>query len=456
MIAASLQYSAERGRREEGVRAVCQKVPAAAATHFRRTHYTCNNFDCEPLTLSVNNCLAANSVHYSKMSRQLLSGHKVEQASEEEVKKMEMVPFVRGIVRILPEGWLYPWSATIFLDKIYNMKFRSDDVIVMTFPKCGTTWMQEIVWTMLHNPNLDNPEADESIWSRSHEIRSRSWCNTMPGNKRAEHWVYVAARKVKANMADLPWFPLLHECAGVTGLNQPLPGVICEFLSLVIEASFAKVSEVEVELYPRITEVQAEFHVRISDLQAEFCRKSSVSEGRLCPTVVYVARNPKDMMVSFYWFWKDFSIFQYRGDFESCVRQLMNGSTLFSPYWPHVKEAWQKRHHPNVHFVFYEDLKADTMLELRKLNDFLGTRLSEVKLEAVAQHISFSSMKHSGDIHIKKIWGEAKLDKTSFFRKGTTGDWKYHFSPELQEEVDRWIEKNVADTDISLRWALWQ
>ena len=56
------------------------------------------------------------------MSMQLLSGHMVEQVSEEEVNNMEIVPYVRGIVRLLPEGWLYPWSATNFLDKIYNMK----------------------------------------------------------------------------------------------------------------------------------------------------------------------------------------------------------------------------------------------------------------------------------------------------------------------------------------------
>ena len=42
---------------------------------------------------------------------------------------------------------------------------------------------------------------------------------------------------------------------------------------------------------------------------------------------------------------------------------------------------------------------------------------------------------------------------TSHFA-GTTGDWKNHFSPELQEEVDKWIVENLAGTDISQRWAL--
>lgn len=28
-----------------------------------------------------------------------------------------------------------------------------------------------------------------------------------------------------------------------------------------------------------------------------------------------------------------------------------------SPYFPHLLDAWTKRHHPNLLFVFYEDLK---------------------------------------------------------------------------------------------------
>ncbi|MPD05315.1 Estrogen sulfotransferase [Portunus trituberculatus] len=105
------------------------------------------------------------------MSRQLLSGHKVEQASEEVVKNMKILPFIHGVVRILPEGWLYPGTAPTFIDRIHSVKFRSNDVMVMTFPKCGTTWMNEIVWTMLHNPDLENPKADETIFLRSPDIR---------------------------------------------------------------------------------------------------------------------------------------------------------------------------------------------------------------------------------------------------------------------------------------------
>ena len=35
-----------------------------------------------------------------------------------------------------------------------------------------------------------------------------------------------------------------------------------------------------------------------------------------------------------------------------------------APFIPHMLEAWSQRHHPNLHFIFYEDLKKVTNLNL--------------------------------------------------------------------------------------------
>lgn len=35
-----------------------------------------------------------------------------------------------------------------------------------------------------------------------------------------------------------------------------------------------------------------------------------------------------------------------------------------------------------------------------------------------------------------------------YIRTGKTGDWKNHFSPELNEKIDKWIEKNMAGSDL--------
>lgn len=46
-----------------------------------------------------------------------------------------------------------------FAERIKKMEVYEDDVWVVTFPKCGTTWTQEMVW--LINNDLDYKKARE-------------------------------------------------------------------------------------------------------------------------------------------------------------------------------------------------------------------------------------------------------------------------------------------------------
>ena len=49
-----------------------------------------------------------------------------------------------------------------------------------------------------------------------------------------------------------------------------------------------------------------------------------------------------------------------------------------------IIEAWQKKGHPNMHIVFYEDMKENIDGELKKLNEFLETGLSKEQLDNVS------------------------------------------------------------------------
>lgn len=98
--------------------------------------------------------------------------------------------------------------------------------------------------------------------------------------------------------------------------------------------------------------------------------------------VVYLARNPKDVIVSYYYHHKLMKIQDFRGDIEQFAQFFMDdecksiiayyqgtvcqfynyrfvllSSVFGSPYFPHVLDAWSKRHHPNTLFLFYEDMK---------------------------------------------------------------------------------------------------
>ncbi len=38
--------------------------------------------------------------------------------------------------------------------------------------------------------------------------------------------------------------------------------------------------------------------------------------------------------------------------------------------------------------------------------------------------------------------------------KGKTGDWKNHFSPELNRRIDAWVEANMKETDLRFEMEL--
>ncbi|MPC22910.1 Sulfotransferase 1C4 [Portunus trituberculatus] len=286
------------------------------------------------------------TLEFSEMSNQLLSGHKYEELKGEKAKALGLDIFNHGL-------------------------FRSDDVMVMTFPKCGTTWMQEIVWTMLHNPNLDNSEADEFLWIRSEDLSLDMMFDVMT----------LKGQPTKYYMKKF---------------NETCPGKNWEEgLSLHL-AEAAK--------SPRVFKSHFPLSLYPDDILDKI-------------KVVYVTRNPRDMIVSYSYFFEALKVYPISPTIDESLKALIAGRTLFSPYWPHVKQAWQKRHHPNLHFVFYEDMKADIMLELRKLNEFLGTQLNERKLEAIGQYTSFSSMKSRGEPVQDDYFDKENENDVKFFRK---------------------------------------
>ncbi len=97
------------------------------------------------------------------------------------------------------------------------------------------------------------------------------------------------------------------------------------------------------------------------------------------------------------------------------------------PYWSHlhhVQSWWDYRHLPNMEFVHFADLLADSESEVRRLAAYLEIDLQEDKVPGILERISFGSMKANFDnimADAKQVW---KGGGDAFMNKGTNGRWR--------------------------------
>ncbi|CAH0382967.1 unnamed protein product [Bemisia tabaci] len=304
-----------------------------------------------------------------------------------------------GFVEVGKEKWMLPAKYAEQAAGYYNFPPRSDDVWIMTFPRSGTTWCQELIWLMKND--LDFKKSSESLLSERSPFFELSF---LYNDDLKKHYLDLNQDPTIVKYLNYIWTPGYEYCA-----DLPSPRVIKTHMPFTL-------------LSPSLLETSK---------------------------VIYVARNPKDVFISYYHHNKLVNILYhgYRGDMQSYWKFFKEELVCFSPYWEHLRQAWARRNHPNMLFLFYENLSRDLRLEIKRIAKFLDLQYSEEQFQQLVDHLKIENFRQNVPVwpDLKGIFAENEGD---FIREGKVGGGDPEMTPELLEEIEKWTEANLQGTDL--------
>lgn len=236
-----------------------------------------------------------------------------------------------------------------FLEAILDMDINSSDVFVCSLPKCGSNWLQTIVWLLTHG--LDY-ETSRTV--RAAELMA--YFDSLPAVKAAEE----NARRILAGDDS-------------NSLNE----------STALKKGWNE--EFECLGAPRILKTH---------LPVYFLPKALWAQGS---KVIYIVRNPKDMAVSDFHFKRNFH--QLNLSMDDVVTGIMNDMWTYGSHSDHILNFWSLRHLPNVLFVTYEDLVTDSLATIKMISQFLDCSYTDQQLKELTEFISYDNMKNIDTIN---------------------------------------------------------
>lgn len=296
-------------------------------------------------------------------------------------------------VVLSPESGVYmPERFLDIAEEIYNFEVRPTDIWVVTFPKCGTTVIQEMLWQM--SRGVDRSAFKHHLWGRS---------------------------------------PFLDMCVlNIAEIDTSTP---CgQMMHRIIRESVQWARDQPAE-QPRIIKT----HLPLNLLPPNLLNTAKV---------VYVARNPRDCCVSYYHHQTLFDEgYRFTGEFEDFARLFREGMLNYGDYWSHLKTAWANRSHANFKMIWYEDIVRDRLGVIGELSAFTGFELPREKVEELGDMLRVDNFRrHHAEGAGEDEFNRGRMEK--FVRKAKVGDWMSAFSDVGEAEMrrwDEWIRRHLQD-----------
>lgn len=157
--------------------------------------------------------------------------------------------------------------------------------------------------------------------------------------------------------------------------------------------------------------------------------------------VIYLVRDPRDVVVSFY----NYQVMMNQNvNFDSLTEyadHFLRGEVPFGSWREHV-DGWLDARAGSATFLLirYEDLSAETVAELTRVARFLEIQCDTAKLSRLVQRYTADRMRELESRQWKR-WKPMKLRRSDrgFVRSGAPGGWRRDLPPALARRIEgRW------------------
>lgn len=283
---------------------------------------------------------------------------------------------------------------------------RSDDILVATPTKTGTTWLQTIcVMLVLGPPPWGRPLSDISPWLEMNlepiaDVRSRLDAQTH-------------RRVIKS--------------------HTPLDGL----------PTRSGVRYLIIGRDPRDVALSSHSHVNNLDLaQTAHARLTAVGADDLPELGIDPAEPPV---------FPDDPVESFRQYLDSDELALDSGSLLGFAHT--MTQAWEARDRDDIKLLHYADLRADLPGQIREIARFLGIDLSAARLASLVEAAGFDAMRSRASDFVPAVHTGIWQDTTAFFARGRLGGWRDlptdvldHYEERatelLPDDLRRWLERS--------------
>lgn len=273
---------------------------------------------------------------------------------------------------------------------------RTDDIIVATPYKSGTTWTQMIVQHLIFLDLAVRPIWDISPWL---DFRPNPLDDVMGRLNAQEHRRCI---KTHLPLDGLPYYPQVKYI--VVGRDA---------------------RDVFMSLWNHYNNYTPDMYERFNN-----------TPGRVGPPIPPCPDSSRT-------FWREW----ISGGWFAWEREGY-------PFWSnlrHTQTWWDFRHLPNLLFVHYNDLLRDLEGEIRRIASYLGIAVPVELLPAIVKAVTFRSMKEQAEQIVPSA--PFKGGPQAFIYKGTNGRWRNALTDddlqlyeaavarELTPDCAQWLER---------------